>query len=142
MAAVAVSQVTDVLANSLHISEPAAPHVRPESTWKTAVQPDIAYHPDEAKWKARTARRLAEDPSLPSTPLPAGFPTHLESPLVWKGSDWKNEKEWVYEMSPHHLKELDDALRHFQGKCNIPTSLHVMNDRPLDRLEQNCGPHL
>ena len=125
MAAVAISKVADVLANSLHISEPVSPYVRPETSFKDAVQPDIDYHPDEAKWEARTARRLAEDPSLPSTPLPSGFPTHLESPLVWKGSDWKEEKEWVYEMSPDHLQELDKALRHFQSKCNFPTSLHA-----------------
>ena len=130
MAAVAVADIANILANSLHISEPEPPFIGSQSPLKSSAQPDIDYHPDEAKWKARTARRLAEDPSLPSTPLPSGFPAHLESPLVWKGSDWKEEKEWVYELSSDHLQELDNALQHFQSECNIPMSFHVMNDRP------------
>ncbi|KAH8825796.1 hypothetical protein DL96DRAFT_1734955 [Flagelloscypha sp. PMI_526] len=44
--------------------------------------PDIIYYSDGVKYKARTERRLMEDPSLPSTLLPAGFPAaKLESPL-------------------------------------------------------------
>ncbi|KDR86131.1 hypothetical protein GALMADRAFT_52396 [Galerina marginata CBS 339.88] len=78
-------------------------------------QPDIAYHPDEAKWKARTARRLAEDPSLPQTPLPEGFPKKLDSPLVWEGKDWTDPTQWEYELSPEQLKEIDDAVKHFHG---------------------------
>jgi len=142
MAEVAVTEVANILVNSLHISELEPPLTGSKGSMKNAGQPDIDYHPDEVKWKARTARRLAEDPSLPSTPLPSGFPTHLESPLVWKGSDWKEEKEWVYELSSDHLQELENALRHFQSKCNISSSPHVLNNHPLDRLEQTYGPHL
>ncbi|KAF9465454.1 taurine catabolism dioxygenase TauD [Collybia nuda] len=82
--------------------------------------PDITYHPDREKWYARTARRLAENPSLPSTPLPAGFPTKLDSPLVWEGKDWHDEKQWVYELNTNELKEIDDAVRHFHS-----LSLHL-----------------
>lgn len=112
MAPVAVSQITDILKDTLNISSPKEAHKEPV---KKLNQPDIQYHPDEAKYKARTARRLAEDPSLPSTPLPDGFPKRLESPLVWEGSDWKDEKEWVYELNAEQLKEIDDALKHFQS---------------------------
>ncbi len=63
-------------------------------TTEAAKQPDIEYHPNEAKWKARTARRLAEDPALVKTPLPAGFPQKLDSPLVWEGKDWKDPETW------------------------------------------------
>ncbi|RXW23662.1 hypothetical protein EST38_g2214 [Candolleomyces aberdarensis] len=55
------------------------------------VQPDISYHPDEARWQARTAQRLTENSNLPKTPLPAGFPAKVDSPLVWEGKDWKSE---------------------------------------------------
>ena len=54
--------------------------------------PDIEYHPNREKWHVRTARRLLEDPSLPTTPLPTGFPKKLDSPLVWEGKDWQSEK--------------------------------------------------
>ncbi|KAG5646882.1 hypothetical protein DXG03_001958 [Asterophora parasitica] len=113
MAAVAVQQVTDLLKNNLSLSQHTAePAVEAKPTY---TQPDIQYAPDEDKYKARTARRLAEDPSLPSTPLPEGFPKKLESPLVWEGSDFKDEEEWVYNLTPEHLKEIDDALKHFRG---------------------------
>jgi hypothetical protein len=82
-----------------------------------ATQPDIEYHPNELKWKARTARRLVEDPTLLTQPLPDGFPQKLISPLVWEGKDWKDESQWVYNLSQEQLEEIDQALRHFKGFC-------------------------
>ena len=84
-----------------------------------AVQPDIGYHPDEAKWRARTARRLAEDPSLPSTSLPDEFPSQVSGPIVWGGSDWKGEDQWVYNLSEEELQEIDSGMRHFKGKFRL-----------------------
>ncbi|KDQ08465.1 hypothetical protein BOTBODRAFT_179821 [Botryobasidium botryosum FD-172 SS1] len=78
-------------------------------------QPDISYHPDEKKFKERTVRRLAEDPSLPQAPLPAGFPTKICGPIVWEGKDWKDEKQWVYQLNPTELEEIDGALAYFKG---------------------------
>lgn len=103
-----VSDVTDALKDTLTISTHKTYDNEPK-------QPDIQYHPDELKWKARTARRLTEDPTLPSAPLPQGFPAKVESPLVWEGKDWKSEKEWVYDLSEAELKEIDDAVHHFHG---------------------------
>jgi hypothetical protein len=86
------------------------------STEHTRVQPDISYAPDRERWSTRTAQRLAEDPTLLSIPLPEGFPRKLiDSPLVWEGKDWKNESQWVYNLSPAELKEIDEAVRHFHG---------------------------
>jgi hypothetical protein len=104
----AISEVADSL-QSLTIDNEAS------SPLSATTQPDIEYHPNEENWKARTARRLAEDPSLPKSTLPAGFPTRLESPLVWEGKDWKDELEWVYNLTPEHLKEIDDGVHHFHG---------------------------
>lgn len=78
-------------------------------------QPDISYKPDREKWSKRTAQRLAEDPTLLSTPLPSGFPQKLDSPLVWEGKDWKNESQWVYNLSAVELKEIDEAVHYFHG---------------------------
>ncbi|KDQ08466.1 hypothetical protein BOTBODRAFT_165901 [Botryobasidium botryosum FD-172 SS1] len=78
-------------------------------------QPDISYHPDEKKFKERTARRLAEDPSLPQAPLPAGFPAKVGGPIVWEGKEWRDEKQWVYQLNPTELEEIDRALSHFKG---------------------------
>jgi len=58
-------------------------------------QPDISYIPDRQKWFNRTAKRLADHPTLLSTPLLEGFPRKLDSPLVWEGKDWKGESQAV-----------------------------------------------
>ncbi|KZP33619.1 Clavaminate synthase-like protein [Athelia psychrophila] len=124
MATVTVSQLTDTLKQHLNLSAPD-----PEIKGAKPQQPDIAYQPDRAKWEARTARRLAANPSLPSTPLPAGFPKKLESPLVWEGSDWKDEKDWVHALTPSELDEIAGALKHFRGL-----------DKPLGLVSQATFP--
>ncbi|TFK32123.1 hypothetical protein BDQ12DRAFT_775069 [Crucibulum laeve] len=134
MAPVAVDQVTDLLKQKLDISDVkaslTAPVVASNSVKIEAPkQPDIEYHPNEEKWNARTARRLAEDPSLPQTPLPKSFPQKLDSPLVWEGSDWKDESEWVYNLSKDELKEIDDAVKHF----------HSLG-KPLGHISQSTFP--
>ncbi|KAG6807234.1 hypothetical protein H0H92_008282 [Tricholoma furcatifolium] len=84
----------------------------------TSTPPDIKYHPDYEKWQARTTRRLREDPTLPNTRLPDGFPKTLDSPLVWEGKE-QDESQWVYELSDVELKEIDDAVRYFHS-LNLP----------------------
>lgn len=107
-----VSDITKTLKEKLNLSKaPPAPWKAPEG------QPDIQYHPDEANWRARTARRLAENPDLPNTSLPEGYPKKLESPLVWKGSDFsQGESEWVTVLTEAQLLEIDEALAHFKCK--------------------------
>lgn len=132
MAPVAVAPPVDVLSNKLDKLHLA-------TSKPGAQQPDISYHPDEAKWKARTARRLAEDPSLPSTALPEGFPKVLDSPLVWEGKDWTDESQWTYVLNDDQLQEIDSGLKHFhslavpQGRVNqstfpLPTLGSVLKD--------------
>ncbi|TFK36380.1 hypothetical protein BDQ12DRAFT_609947 [Crucibulum laeve] len=103
------------------------------STLAAPLQPDIEYHPNEEKWRVRTARRLAEDPLLPTTPLPRGFPQKLESPLVWKGSDWMDESQWVYELNESQLKEIDDAVKYFNA-LNQPLGYVSPTTFPLPTL--------
>ncbi|KAF8636781.1 hypothetical protein AX16_010982 [Volvariella volvacea WC 439] len=126
MAAVAVAQLTDAFKDKVSLTEYGSQPRQP-------TQPDIGYHPDDARWKARTARRLAEDPSLPETPLPEGFPAHLDSPLVWEGEDWTDEKQWTYDLSTEHLKEIDDAVKHFKS-LNKPLGLLSPETFPLPTL--------
>ncbi|KAF9463721.1 hypothetical protein BDZ94DRAFT_1235994 [Collybia nuda] len=90
-----------------------------ETPTPTHQQPDIEYHPDEIKWRARTARRLAENPGLEKVPLPEGFPKQVEGPIVWEGSDWVNEDQWVYNLSSSELEEIEGGLKHFKN-LNVP----------------------
>lgn len=82
-------------------------------------QPDIEYHPDEAKWRARTAQRFAENPNLAKVPLPEGFPKQVEGPIVWEGSDWVHEDQWVYNLSSTELEEIHNALHHFKSSLSL-----------------------
>ncbi|KAF8079384.1 taurine catabolism dioxygenase TauD [Lyophyllum atratum] len=109
MAAVAVSQAPGLPEEKVDLLRQEPVRISVPS------QPDITYHPDRDKWHARTARRIKEDPFLPTIELPAGFPKKLESPLVWEGKDWQDEKQWVYELSAEELKEINDAVQHFHG---------------------------
>ncbi|KAG6918013.1 hypothetical protein DXG01_016865 [Tephrocybe rancida] len=62
-------------------------------------QPDIEYHPDEAKYRARSSRLLTENPDRVNVSLPDGFPSRVEGPIVWEGKDWTNEDQWVYRLN-------------------------------------------
>ncbi|KAJ5633851.1 hypothetical protein N7528_001693 [Penicillium herquei] len=77
------------------------------------TQPDIQYHPDWAKYQARSQRRK-ETESLQAT-LPAGFPEKLTSPLVWEGKDIEKRSEWIYQLSDTQLDEIDAALKSFKA---------------------------
>lgn len=81
-------------------------------------QPDIEYHPNEAKYRERTAKRLRENPNLPSTPLPSPFPRQVSGPIVWEGADWTNEDQWVYRLSPSELDEIHAGMEHFKGAAS------------------------
>ncbi|KAJ3759723.1 hypothetical protein EV360DRAFT_41322 [Lentinula raphanica] len=94
-----------------------------------ATQPDISYHPDETKYKQRTARRLAENPSLPKARLPPGFPSKVEGPIVWEGQDWTSEDQWVFHLTPDQLQEIDNGLAHFKAL-----------DKPLGYISRETFP--
>lgn len=87
----------------------------------TSKQPDIEYHPNFEKYLQRTCRRLVENPDLPKTSLPPGFPERVDGPIVWEGNDWACEDQWVYRLSEMELKEISDALHHFRSECLLET---------------------
>ncbi|KAJ4295231.1 hypothetical protein N0V90_007242 [Kalmusia sp. IMI 367209] len=94
-------------------------------------QPDIAYAPDHAKYKARTQHRLATEKL--STTLPPGFPSILDSDLVWDNTDIASRYDWAYVLSPSDLEEIDKALKHFKtlGK---PLGYIKQSTFPLNEL--------
>ncbi|PYI00276.1 Clavaminate synthase-like protein [Aspergillus sclerotiicarbonarius CBS 121057] len=98
---------------------------------QTLVQPDIQYHPDYAKYTARTERRIAAE-TLPKT-LPAGFPAQLESPLVWEGSDIEQRDDWIYQLNDAQLDEIDRALQDFKAN-NLPLGSINQTTFPLPTL--------
>lgn len=76
-------------------------------------QPDIGYTPDLDKYLARVKRRTATEDLSKS--LPPGFPTRLESELVWDGQQIEKSYSWIYEVNAAELDDIENALKHF--KC-------------------------
>lgn len=78
-------------------------------------QPDIGYTPDLDKYLARVKRRTTTE-NL-SRSLPVGFPSKLESDLVWDGQQVAKSYDWTYELNAAELKDIENALKHF--KCEL-----------------------
>ncbi|OOF93408.1 hypothetical protein ASPCADRAFT_53110 [Aspergillus carbonarius ITEM 5010] len=95
------------------------------------IQPDIQYHPDYAKYTARTQHRIATE-TLPTT-LPLGFPSHLDSPLVWEGSEIEQRDDWIYRINDAQLDEIDQALKNFKSQ-NLPLGALNQTTFPLPTL--------
>ncbi|RAR15140.1 hypothetical protein DDE83_001578 [Stemphylium lycopersici] len=76
-------------------------------------QPDISYHPDWSKYKARVARRTQTE-NLPNN-LPKGFPERVKGDLVWEGENLAQKYEWAYVLSADQQKEIDNAATHFKS---------------------------
>lgn len=88
-------------------------------------QPDIGYTPDLDKYLARVKRRTTSEALTKS--LPPGFPTNLESDLVWDGQKVEKEYNWTYEVSAVELEDIENALQHFKCKSlpnTPPRNLH------------------
>lgn len=83
-------------------------------------QPDIGYAPDLDKYLARVQRR--RDTEKLESSLPVGFPTQLESDLVWDGKTIGERYNWTYELSEPEIEEIEAALAHFKCLCCHPTA--------------------
>lgn len=79
-------------------------------------QPDISYTPDFEKYLARVQRREKHEKLNMS--LPPGFPTKLESDLVWDGANIGDKYNWTYELNAEELEDIENALHHFKCKRN------------------------
>lgn len=90
-------------------------------------QPDIGYTPDHDKYLAR-AKFRRENENLDAS-LPPGFPSRLDSKLVWDGNTLAEEYDWNYYLTPGDLKEIDSALQHFRQL-----------DKPLGLINQETFP--
>ena len=102
-------------------------------------QPDIDYHPDLAKYKACTARRLAQNPELLKATLPPGFPAKVEGPIVWEGKDWTWEDQWVYKLRDEEFQEIEEAMKYFEG-TKFLVDIIIFNGT-FNRPQQTYGIH-
>jgi hypothetical protein len=80
-----------------------------------ATYAKIGYEVDEIAYRKRVQASLAAG-NLP-TKVPAGWPTQLSGPLVWKTGDFPDENEYVYHLTDEDKLEISRALKIFKGSC-------------------------
>jgi hypothetical protein len=73
----------------------------------------IEYKADHSTFLAR-AKIVAKAKTSDQQQILHGFPTEIESKMVWGSGKFKAE-EWVIHLTSEHLDEIDSALRLFQG---------------------------
>jgi len=72
---------------------------------------DIEYDVDEAKYKARSATRVAQGGL--ETELPPFWPTKVEGPLCWRPEDL-SEDDYVFHLNDEEKAEISKALEYFK----------------------------
>lgn len=74
--------------------------------------PDIEWNPSPVTYLERVDR-LASSHRATHQEVPGGWPAAIQSPRVWRGSDFKDESKYIYSLSSHDVQEIDAAVRAF-----------------------------
>ena len=82
---------------------------------ENASQPaaNAQYEFDESTYRALVDKRLRAGGLEKDVPI--GWPKAVRGPLVWKGADFDPESAYVLRLSEHDKKEIQQALRYFNG---------------------------
>ena len=75
---------------------------------------DIGYHVDSGKYRARS-EAILNSGGL-ECDVPAGWPGILEGPMIWKGTDWEYEDDYVLTLTEGNKEELLQAMQYFKCK--------------------------
>jgi len=65
--------------------------------------------------------------NYPTTAVPT---EPIITPEAWRGEDLAKTTEWLYKLSEEELRDIDDALRHVEGKGLVPPEF-TKEDFPL-----------
>ncbi|KAH8698550.1 hypothetical protein BGW36DRAFT_460448 [Talaromyces proteolyticus] len=69
----------------------------------------IKFHPDSADYETRRTTRICQGGLKQD--VPAGWPTTVSGPLVWEGSNFHSDAEFVYHLSKSDKNEIRCALK-------------------------------
>lgn len=83
------------------------------ATNKTQPSANITYESNLSSYLARSSTR-ARSADLEKE-VPKGWPQALSGSMDWTGSDFKDESEFVYNLSRDEKDEISRALEHFKG---------------------------
>jgi hypothetical protein len=78
------------------------------------IRPDIEWIPSLQTYKDRV-ERLKVLTTERQTSLPYGWPTNIEHPRAWSGSDFADSSKYVVQFTNADIVEIERALMHFKG---------------------------
>jgi hypothetical protein len=78
------------------------------------IRPDIEWIPSLQTYKDRV-ERLKVLTTERQTSLPYGWPTKIEHPRAWSGSDFADSSKYVVQFTNADIVEIERALMHFKG---------------------------
>jgi hypothetical protein len=81
----------------------------------------IAYEPDLSSYLSRSSARVRS--AELEKEVPKGWPQAQTGPMAWTGSDFKDESEWVFNLSYDDKEEVSRALEHFKSKSQFYHSI-------------------
>ena len=76
--------------------------------------PNIEWDPSLETYLERLKRLASLHEVLPRV-VPREFPAAIQSPRVWRGSDFDDESEYIYDLSNSDIEEINSAVRAFIG---------------------------
>ena len=92
--------------------------VRPDSLLlsqtvkQPSPSPEIQWDPSPVTYRERVERLAKVLEPLAQT-VPDGFPTAIQAPRVWRGSEFDDEAKYTYVLTGDDLDEIDAAVRAF-----------------------------
>jgi hypothetical protein len=84
----------------------------------------IGYVPNPELYQARlesSTKRLQANGDVST--VPKGWPTVLQGPMVWSGSELQASQQWVYNLSSAEITEVHSGLVHCKGEQIINSLL-------------------
>ncbi|KAL6713798.1 hypothetical protein ACLMJK_008290 [Lecanora helva] len=100
---------------------PAAQHLqlKGEDTLDDVVRPDIEWIPSHDTHKNRVRRLAALDLNRPNH-VPEDWPTTINGPRSWTGSEFADSSKYVVQFSLENVAEIESALIHFKSLSISP----------------------
>jgi hypothetical protein len=114
------TQIVTVLQSETAFSSPVFPRANcsiptpPEEADDNVVRPDIQWVPSFQTYTERV-ERLNHMCLERSTTVPNGWPTKLDAPRVWSGSDFKDQEKYITKLDKDDILEIESALKYYKG---------------------------
>ena len=109
-------------ATTTTVTQPAQTlSLKPTAGVDDVVRPDIEWLPSYDTYQARVERLAALDLTRPSH-VPKGWPTRIDAPRNWTGSEFTGDavsKEYIVQLMEKDITEIEEALSYLKGRMHL-----------------------